>query len=90
MAIENGPFEDVFPIKHGDFPASYVTLPKGKWNPTRNISETDLSILGKYSSARHVWCHPLGKPSHPCEPRKKPSYFPLYWLFNRDPCNGLL
>ena len=24
------------------------------------------------------------------EPRKKPSYFPLYWLFNRDPNNGLL
>ena len=23
-------------------------------------------------------------------PRKKPSYFPLYWLFNRDPYNGLL
>ena len=25
-----------------------------------------------------------------CEPRKKPSYFPLYWLFNRGPYNGLL
>ena len=24
------------------------------------------------------------------EPRKKPSYFPLYWLVNRDPVNGLL
>ena len=24
------------------------------------------------------------------EPRKKPSYFPLYWMVNRDPCNGLL
>ena len=23
------------------------------------------------------------------EPRKKPSYFPLYWLGNRDPDNGL-
>ena len=21
---------------------------------------------------------------------KKPSYFPLYWLFNRDPYHGLL
>ena len=27
--MENGPFEDVFPIKHGDIPASYVSLPKG-------------------------------------------------------------
>ena len=24
------------------------------------------------------------------EPRKKPSHFPLYWLVNRDPYNGLL
>ena len=24
------------------------------------------------------------------EPRKKPSYFPLYWLVNGDPYNGLL
>ena len=24
------------------------------------------------------------------EPRKKPSYFPLYWMVNRDPYNGLL
>ena len=29
MAIENGPLEDVFPIEHGDFPASYVSLPEG-------------------------------------------------------------
>ena len=25
-----------------------------------------------------------------CVPRKKPSYFPLYWLVNRDPYSGLL
>ena len=24
------------------------------------------------------------------EPRKKPSYFPLYWMVNRDPYNSLL
>ena len=24
--MENGPFEDVCPIKHGDIPASYVSL----------------------------------------------------------------
>ena len=23
--MENGPFEDVFPIKHGEIPASYVS-----------------------------------------------------------------
>ena len=27
--MENGPFEDVFPIKGGDIPASYVSLPEG-------------------------------------------------------------
>ena len=26
----------------------------------------------------------------PTEPRKKPSYFPLYWMVNRDRYNGLL
>ena len=26
----NGPFEDVFPIENGDFPASYVSLPEGR------------------------------------------------------------
>ena len=26
--MENGPFEDVFPIKNGDIPASYVSLPE--------------------------------------------------------------
>jgi len=28
--MENGPFEDVFPIENGDIPASYVSLPEGK------------------------------------------------------------
>ena len=27
--MENGPFEDVFPIKNGDIPASHVSLPEG-------------------------------------------------------------
>ncbi len=27
--MENGPFEDVFPIENGDIPASYVSLPEG-------------------------------------------------------------
>ncbi len=33
---------------------------------------------------------PIGELPSPNEPRKKPSYFPLYWLVNRDPYNGLL
>ena len=27
--MENGPFEDVFPIESGDTPGSYVSLPEG-------------------------------------------------------------
>ena len=27
--MENGPFEDVFPIENGEIPASYVSLPEG-------------------------------------------------------------
>ena len=29
VAMEHGPFEDVFPIKNGDIPASYVSLLEG-------------------------------------------------------------
>ena len=29
--MENRPFEDVFPIEHGDIPASYVSLLEGSW-----------------------------------------------------------
>ena len=29
IAMENGPFEDVFPIENSDIPASYVSLPEG-------------------------------------------------------------
>ena len=29
---ENGPFEVVSPIKNGDIPASYVSLPEGNWS----------------------------------------------------------
>jgi hypothetical protein len=29
FAIENCPFIDVLPIKNGDFPYSYVSLPEG-------------------------------------------------------------
>ena len=31
--MENGPFENVFPIEHGDFPSSYVSLLKGIYLP---------------------------------------------------------
>ena len=33
--MENGPFEDVFPITNGDIPASYVSLPEGNKHNVR-------------------------------------------------------
>ena len=35
--MENPPFEDVFPIQDGDFPASYVCLPEGKGNNPEKV-----------------------------------------------------
>ena len=37
--MEHPPFEDVFPIENGDFPASYVSLPEdiSKWSPKTPI-----------------------------------------------------
>ena len=39
IAMENGPFEDVFPIEHGDIPASYVSLPVGMFSTFPAINE---------------------------------------------------
>ena len=34
--MNNEPLEDVFPIEHGDIPASYVSLPEGINKQNRN------------------------------------------------------
>ena len=39
MTIEHEPFEDVFPIENGAFPASYVRLPDGIWLLVRGITK---------------------------------------------------
>ena len=44
---------------------------------------------GGFSIAMLVYQR-VSQPTFSIEPRKKPSYFPLYWLVNRDPYNGLL
>ena len=36
--MENPPFEDVFPIQDGDFPASYVCLPEGSYSWGVNVA----------------------------------------------------
>ena len=38
--MENEPFEDVFPIKNGDIPASYVSLPEGIGKSPFSIGNT--------------------------------------------------
>ena len=48
--MENGPFEDVFPIKNGDIPASYVSLPEGNFNSalSSNLLIGTACILGHF------------------------------------------
>ena len=45
-------------------------------------------VCVQYKMGMCVYCNIKIHELH--EPRRKPSYFPLYWLFNRDPYNGLL
>ena len=35
--MENGPFEDVFPIENEDIPACYVSLPEGNPNKSQTV-----------------------------------------------------
>ena len=44
--METGPFEDVFPIKHGDIPASYVSLPEGISFAAQILTMLMLAFLG--------------------------------------------
>ena len=52
FAIANGPFEDVFPMKNGDIPASYVSLPEGR------PSSESISHLQEGFQPRSPHCHP--------------------------------
>ena len=38
MTIEKKPFEDVFPIEHGDFPASFQECSPLSFFPKRDVS----------------------------------------------------
>ena len=52
FAMANGPFEDVFPMKNGDIPASYVSLPEGR------PSSESISHLQEGFQPRSPHCHP--------------------------------
>ena len=57
------------------------------WNKKIPFGNTIFRFHVKLAECKHMGSE--GKKQQ-CEPRKKPSDFPLYWLFNRDPYNGLL
>ncbi len=53
--MEHGPFEDVFPIKHVDIPASYVSLPEGileYYRIMRTVNERSSSNSQEVDSLR--------------------------------------
>ena len=60
--MENGPFEDIFPIKNGSFPSSHVSLSEGI-PKTTNFSRppsriSDQHILGKAEKSSTQICKP--------------------------------
>ena len=62
--------------------------------PTKTHAQTMLNLRGVCKTTNKggiftssFWKKWTGPPS---EPRQKPSYFPLYWLFNRGPYYDLL
>ncbi len=59
---------------------SYFTFKKPK----------KIIIYGTPSLKEPLSQYSSGKKTPTNEPRKKPSYFPLYWLFNRDPYNWFI
>ena len=78
---------------------SPVTPPKSNIAPENQWLEDKISFdTGPIAGAMLVYqrgkpCTMFLEPAKyetPVEPRKKPSYFPLYWLFDRDPYNGVL
>ena len=58
------------------------------WKPNKDSNQISFWSF----SCTHTWKFKFRFDIHiiSYEPRKKPSYFPLYWLVNRDPYTGLL
>ncbi len=59
--MENGPFEDVFPIKNCDIPACYVSLPEGNVLP----SDGDSYAFGTIKNHPRGFVHPVAKKNFP-------------------------
>ena len=52
--------------------------------PGQLLNESHYSLLVKVAFRGVFQFGVLKQSENQGEPRKKPSYFPLYWLFNRD------
>ena len=56
-----------------------VALPDGLKRPTKNnVTNSLAEVIG-------IYMNPNDTQKKTCVPRKRPSYFPFYWLFNRAP-----
>ena len=55
------------------------------------VAKQILEVQGNMDKSGFAMVHvPLKHHKKTGEPRKKASYFPLYWLVNRDPYNGVV
>ena len=59
--MEHWPFEDVFLIKNGDVPASYVSLQEGKWLETEIAVSRNAGLSEQQSTQQDLilslqWC----------------------------------
>ena len=79
----------------GEYPKMYSILILikhlvGGWtNPPANIL-VKLDHFPRDRGENKTDLKPTPRTHISIEQRKKPSYFPLYWMVNRDPYNGLL
>ena len=55
-----------------------------------SVCHQDRSLHDQVMLDRSFGCQTHTSNNATSEPRKKSSYFPLYWLVNGDPYNGLL
>ena len=93
--MENGPFEDVFPIKNGDIPASYVSLPEGKHKihvsetGTRNKQISNSEISASFVTFLAARLTPSSK-TYICAMVKSRYIGDGHPTFNRNPYNGYI
>ena len=98
--METGPFEDVFPIKHGDLPVFLPILFSSKQTiriPGPDVLSSFTWMTKKYllewSPTRwiNVLCTNINENMKKTAEQREPNPYdvPLYWLIYRDPYIGL-